>query len=88
MNTSTAPAILRILQAMRASAQAGVPRMQLETEAEAALRAAGFAPDYAALRDPDLHEPDDGQPGPRVALIAARLGKTRLIDNLEFDLDT
>ena len=85
---ATAPAILRILQAMRASAQAGVPRMQLETEAEAALRAAGFAPDYAALRDPDLHEPDDGQPGPRVALIAARLGKTRLIDNLEFDLDT
>ena len=26
------------------------------------------------------------EPGPRVALVAARLGRTRLIDNLEFDL--
>lgn len=83
---ATASIIYRILQAMRAAAQSGTPRTQLEAEAEAALRAAGFVPDYAALRDPDLREPADGQPGPRIALIAARLGKTRLIDNLEFTL--
>ena len=52
----------------------------------AELRAAGFVPDYAVVRRPDLSEPPDGEPGPRVALVAARLGRTRLIDNLEFDL--
>ena len=36
------------------------------------------------VRRPDLSEPVDGEPGARVALIAARLGRTRLIDNLEF----
>ena len=52
----------------------------------AELRAAGFAPDYAVIRRPDLSEPADVDPGPRVALVAARLGRTRLIDNLEFEL--
>ena len=33
---------------------------------------------------PYHREPVDGEPGPRVALVAARLGRTRLIDNLEF----
>ena len=40
--------------------------------------------DYATLRRPDLSEPLDGEAGPKVALVAARLGATRLIDNLEF----
>lgn len=84
---ATAPVIHRILLAMRAAAQAGTPRTRLEAEAEAALHAAGFVPDYAVLRTPDLQVPADGEPGPCVALIAARLGKTRLIDNLEFALE-
>ena len=36
------------------------------------------------VRTPDLLEPQTAMPGPRVALVAARLGRTRLIDNLEF----
>ena len=84
---ATAPAIHRTLLAMRAGILAGMPRVRVEAEANAALRDAGFVPDYAAVRRPDFSEPADGEGGARVALIAARLGRTRLIDNLEFAAD-
>ena len=51
-----------------------------------ALRARGWQPDYLTVRRrSDLQPPSahDG-PGTLVALGAARLGTTRLIDNLEF----
>lgn len=83
---ATAPELHRVLLRMRTMTQDGAPRAQVEAEAQTGLHAAGFVPDYAVLRTPELQEPADGQPGPRVALIAARLGKTRLIDNLEFAL--
>lgn len=73
------------LLAMREAIRAGRPRTRVEAEADERLRAAGLVPDYAVVRRTDLTEPADGEPGPRVALIAARLGRTRLIDNLEFD---
>ena len=44
----------------------------------------GYMSALAVLRRPDLSEPVAGEGGPRVALIAARLGRTRLIDNIEF----
>ncbi len=48
----------------------------------AALRAAGFVPDYLALRDaPDL-SPMTTLDRPARLLTAARLGRTRLIDNI------
>jgi pantoate--beta-alanine ligase len=81
-----APTIHRVLSRMRDAVRAGVPRMQVEAEADAALRDAGFVPDYAVVRTPAFGEPADGARGPRVALVAARLGRTRLIDNLEFDV--
>ena len=84
---ATAAAIHRTLLAMRAGILAGMPRVRVEAEANAALRDAGFVPDYAAVRRPDFSEPADGEGGARVALIAARLGSTRLIDNLEFAAD-
>ena len=84
---ATAAVIHRTLLAMRAGILAGMPRARVEAEANAALRDAGFVPDYAAVRRPDFSEPADGEGGARVALIAARLGRTRLIDNLEFAAD-
>ncbi|WP_147651342.1 pantoate--beta-alanine ligase [Vulcaniibacterium gelatinicum] len=80
--------IHRTLLAMREGIRCGWPREQVEAEAAQRLLETGFDPDYAVVRRPDLTEPDDAEPGPRVALIAARLGRTRLIDNLEFERPT
>jgi pantoate--beta-alanine ligase len=55
----------------------------LEAEALQRLAAHGWQPDYVAVRRrADLGEPSDADP--LVVLAAARLGSTRLIDNLEF----
>jgi pantoate--beta-alanine ligase len=54
----------------------------LEREAQEFLTARGWQPDYVAVRrQSDLREPSTGEP--LVALAAARLSGTRLIDNLE-----
>lgn len=56
--------------------------LRLETEATAELAAHGWQPDYIAIRQrSDLQAPQ-GE-APLVVLGAARLGNTRLIDNLE-----
>lgn len=57
---------------------------RLEAAAVAELRAHGWAPDYVAVRKRiDLQLPSDTIEAPLVVLAAARLGSTRLIDNLE-----
>jgi len=76
--------IHQVLLGMREGFIAGKTRSLIEAEATAALQAAGFQVDYAVVRLPDLSEPADANDGTRVALIAARIGTTRLIDNLEF----
>lgn len=76
--------IRRTLLAMRGAVASGQPRLEVEAEASRRLAAAGFAVDYAAVRRLDLSEPEDGEKSARVALIAAKMGRTRLIDNLEF----
>ena len=78
-----AAAIRRTLEAMQKAVLAGRPRAEVEAQAREALATAGFDVDYAVVRTADLTEPRD-EGGARVALIAARLGKTRLIDNVEF----
>ncbi|WP_157267559.1 pantoate--beta-alanine ligase [Azohydromonas aeria] len=55
----------------------------LEQEAMATLQRRGWQPDYVAIRrQADLLEPH-GLDEPMVVLAAAKLGKTRLIDNVE-----
>jgi len=71
------------LKALAAGYLASPERLaQLEREAVAALAAKGWAPDYLVVRRrDDLQTPVPGDAV--VALGAAKLGATRLIDNLE-----
>lgn len=80
--------IRRALEGMADAARAARPRQLVEQDACERLEAAGFVVDYAVLRRTDLLEPEapGNDDGGRVALVAARLGATRLIDNLEFSL--
>jgi pantoate--beta-alanine ligase len=80
-----ATAIHRVLRQMQARAARDEPVTGIEAEARQQLEAAGFSVDYAELRRADLTRPSaSAEPG-LLALVAARLGRTRLIDNLEFD---
>jgi pantoate--beta-alanine ligase len=56
--------------------------MQLEEEAKKALLAAGFQPDYYAIRSTERLLKPGKNDSQLVVLAAAFLGKTRLIDNL------
>lgn len=80
----TATNIHACLLAMRDSALSGAGIAEIEAAANGRLASAGFDVDYAVVRRRDL---STAQPGDTalVALIAARLGRTRLIDNLEFE---
>lgn len=78
--------IHRCLQVMADAMRRGEAAPTVESRAREVLEASGFKVDYTAVRTADLMEPGDGEHGARVALIAARLGGTRLIDNLEFDV--
>lgn len=77
-------ALRALATAWSAAARSGPPdAARLETQALDALRARGWAPDYLTVRRrSDLQAPGPGDA--LVALGAAKLGGTRLIDNLEF----
>jgi pantoate--beta-alanine ligase len=78
-----APLIFRTLQAMAGGVRSGREISMVEGEARRGLEAAGFVPDYAVVRRAsDLAETESNRAEAKVALIAARLGTTRLIDNL------
>lgn len=80
-----AMALSQALKALADAARQGGNLADLEAQAMAALRAKGWEPDYLSVRQrSDLQTPVDARSGELVALGAARLGSTRLIDNLEF----
>lgn len=83
-----APELYACLQAVRAQVLAGQSDLAaIEAEAVKQLEQSGWNVDYLSLRrqsdllSPSLEQVQQGEP--LVALGAARLGQTRLIDNLE-----
>jgi pantoate--beta-alanine ligase len=78
-----APRLHRALREGAAAIRAGAAPNTAAAEAAAALAAAGFAVDYVAARDAGTLEPvASPAAGPVRLLAAARLGRTRLIDNI------
>ncbi len=83
-----APALFKTLNHIRDELRAGhLDMFQLEKDAMAQLKQRHWQPDYISIRKrSDLQPPSAGDQAknePLVVLAAARLGSTRLIDNLE-----
>jgi len=76
--------LYQTLQQTAAQLKAGnTAYSELSTQANAALAAGGFTPDYYSIvRQEDLLPPSPGEKK-LVVLAAAKLGKARLIDNIE-----
>lgn len=77
--------IYQTLQTMAEQYRSGADIAGVEGQANVALRAAGFRPDYAVLRRASDLAPIADRSEPVRAVIAARLGQARLIDNLAVD---
>jgi pantoate--beta-alanine ligase len=81
-----APQLAAALKQIKTLFGQGHARLAVEQAAAARLQRAGFVPDYIVIRrEEDLAEPADDERTGLVALAAARLGSTRLIDNLPLD---
>jgi pantoate--beta-alanine ligase len=82
-----APQLQTILQSVRDLVTSQPQKIaEIEKEAMEKLAASGWRPDYVAVRrQSDLQAPG-GTDSALVVLAAARLGATRLIDNLEFEV--
>lgn len=83
-----APVLYQTLNEVAAEVRAGhLDMFELERQAMARLAARNWKPDYISIRKrADLQPPSAGdiaQKAPLVVVAAAKLGGTRLIDNLE-----
>jgi pantoate--beta-alanine ligase len=80
---AVAPMLYRTLKESAARIAAGEPVARVTSEGWLAIEAAGFAVDYFEARHADtLRRIETAEDGPLRLLVAARLGKTRLIDNI------
>ncbi len=78
-----APTLYRTLKDSAARIAAGEPIAQVMSEGWLAIEEAGFAVDYFEARNAEtLRRAETVQNGPLRLLVAARIGKTRLIDNV------
>jgi pantoate--beta-alanine ligase len=80
---AVAPRLYRVLGACAARIAAGEPIAKVVSEGAIEIEAAGFAVDYLEARHAEtLARAETSEDGPLRLLVAARLGKTRLIDNV------
>lgn len=81
-----APQIYKTLSSLRTAIEGGQrDYAMLAAAANAHLEKCGFVPDYLEIRRQDL-DPAGPEDKALVILVAAKLGSTRLIDNLAFEL--
>src|SRR5262249_26714845 len=80
---AVAPTLHRVLTACAGKIFAGAPVAKVLDDGRAEIAAAGFAIDYLEARHAETLVPiASAKDGPIRLLVAARLGKTRLIDNI------
>jgi pantoate--beta-alanine ligase len=78
-----APMIYQTLKWLKETLLSGATNYQtLEKEARLKLEKAGFAPDYVVIRETETLSEVLADEAQKVILVAAKLGKTRLIDNI------
>jgi pantoate--beta-alanine ligase len=78
-----APTLHRVLADCASRIAGGAALTSITAEGRAAIERAGFAVDYLEARHTDTLQPiTSPQDGPMRLLVAARLGRTRLIDNV------
>ena len=79
---AVAPTLYRVMSGCAAKISAGGPIAKALDEGRIAITAAGFALDYLEARHTETLAPiASTRDGPIRLLVAARIGKTRLIDN-------
>ena len=80
---AAAPTLYRVLSGCAAKISAGAPIARTLDDGRTEIAAAGFALDYLEARHAETLAPvASAKEGPIRLLVAARLGKTRLIDNI------
>ncbi|HBO71697.1 MAG TPA: pantoate--beta-alanine ligase [Acinetobacter sp.] len=82
-----APTIYRLLKQAEQSLQEGKALSEVLANISAQLTQAGFVVDYVEARQPNLQSVEQFDRN-LVLFVAAKLGSTRLIDNLEVDFKT
>ena len=79
---AVAPRLHAVLAEIAATARSGIPVAAAIAQGRAALEAAGFQVQYLAVCDARTLAPVERVDGPARVLVAAFLGRTRLIDNV------
>src|SRR5699024_8745488 len=80
-------ALHRSLQAAQDLATAGMRAPDIAAQISQELRDRGLDLDYFAVVDENLYEVSADHKGPARAILTARVGSTRLIDNAEIILN-